>query len=43
MGGGTAGASVTHQLGRHLRRHLGFYQELETGKKREKWKFFCFT
>ena len=41
MGGGTAGASVTHQLGRHLRRHLrrhlGFYQELETGKNREKW------
>ena len=43
MGGGTAGASVTHQLGRHLRRHLGFYQELETGKTREKWKFCCFT
>ena len=37
MGGGTAGASVTHQLGRHLRHHLGFYQELETGKNREKW------
>ena len=33
MGGGAAGASVTHQLGRHL----GFYQELETGKNREKW------
>ena len=33
MGGGVAGGLWLTNNGRHL----GFYQELETGKKREKW------
>ena len=37
MGGGAAGGLWLTNNGRHLHRHVGFYQELETGKKREKW------
>ena len=44
MGGGAAGGLHVTNNGRHLGRHLGFYQELEIRLKlRGMVIFLCFT